>query len=120
MPVTNLTVGGGRNLKVYVADTPRQWQRGLIGFNLNDADGMLFRFSADVHLPFHMVGMHVPILIAFYTVDGVLVESPHQLWPGDAPYRPAASYRYALELVGDHTDEIPSTTLWDSLVVSAA
>jgi uncharacterized membrane protein (UPF0127 family) len=91
---------GGQELQVYLATDPLQWGQGLVGQSL-DVDGMLFRFSSDVRWPFHMAGMATPILVAYFNAAGQLTEIAY-LAVGAAPHTPAGSYRYALELIGDH------------------
>jgi uncharacterized membrane protein (UPF0127 family) len=106
---------GSHDLQVYRADTPVDWRQGLAGRDLTETDGMLFTFESDVHLAFHMGGVPIPILIAFFAGDGTLVDVT---WMGinAQPYRPNRPYRYALELVGHHATEAGTFALLPALM----
>jgi uncharacterized membrane protein (UPF0127 family) len=114
MDTTALTLGT-QNLNLYLADTPRDWRQGLAGADLDGVDGMLFRFSSDVHLAFHMDGVDRPILIAFFTSNGDFVDLTY-LGLDAQSYRPDRPYRYALELVGEHAHEPGAFSLLPALV----
>lgn len=112
--MTTLTVGNNV-LNLYLADTTSQWEQGLAGHDLTDVDGMLFVFGIDVDIAFHMKGMDIPLLIAFYTSNGELVDLTY-LGPDAGPYRPRRPYRYALELAGHHATEDGALALLPALV----
>lgn len=99
-PITTLKAGD-RNLKVYWADTPNDWRQGLSGRDLTGVDGMCFAFGRPVQVAFHMQGMTVPILIAFFDGDGGFVDATWLDTDAKA-FHPLYPYVYALELVGDH------------------
>jgi uncharacterized membrane protein (UPF0127 family) len=62
-------------LCLWVADSPEQRRRGLTGVSdLGPADGMLFRFVAPSRSSFHMVGVPIPLSVAFFS-DGSFVSA---------------------------------------------
>lgn len=97
-----LTVGDHK-LTVYHATHLRDWQQGLLGRNLRDVDGMLFTFGGEVRNAFHMRGMCIPVLLAFFAGDGTFLDLAFRP-VGAEPYQPTQCYRYALELIGRHAD----------------
>lgn len=99
-PTISLAVGDEK-LTVYHATGVRDWRQGLLGRNLADVDGMLFSFGGEVRNAFHMRGMSVPILLAFFSSDGAFIDLSFRT-AGAEPYQPSRSYRHALELVGRH------------------
>lgn len=110
---------GAHELKLYLADTPRDWTRGLIDRDLDSVDGMCFAFGHEVRLAFHMDGMTVPILIAFFDRDGAFVDATW-LDVGAEPYRPSRYYKYVLELVGEHASDIGVFALLPALTAGIA
>jgi uncharacterized membrane protein (UPF0127 family) len=104
MRLTTITLTvGDQKLTVYHATKVREWQQGLLGHNLRDVDGMLFTFSGDVRNQFHMRGMCIPVLLAFFDSAGNFIDLSFRP-VGAEPYEPGQRYRYALELVGRHAD----------------
>ena len=68
--------------------------------DFGDVDGMIFVFDRDVNNRFFMRDTLVPLDIAFYSAEGVLVDL-FRMEPCEAEpcprYQPAGVYRYALE-----------------------
>ncbi len=91
----------GETWDVALADTTELRGQGLMGVtDLGDLDGMLFAWDEDVATGFWMKDTLIPLDIAFFTVDGELVDllrmEPCVSDPCEV-YRPAGSYRYAIE-----------------------
>lgn len=60
-----------RLLKVEVADTPSQHERGLMfRKRLGENDGMMFKFNHPQELRFWGVNTYIPLSIAFVSSDG--------------------------------------------------
>ena len=91
----------GDTWTVAVADTPALRAQGLMGVtDLGELDGMLFVFESNVSNGFWMKDTPIPLDIAFFDVDGVLVDlltmTPCESDPCPI-YSPAGEYRYAIE-----------------------
>jgi uncharacterized membrane protein (UPF0127 family) len=76
--VAQLTLRGPEgqavNVPVYVAATPQQRQRGLMGrTHLPAGTGMAFVYSQPVRVPFFMKNTLIPLEIAFYDERGRVV-----------------------------------------------
>lgn len=98
--VAEVTIAG-ETLLVAVADTPQLRGQGLMFVeDFGDLDGMIFIFDQDVTNRFWMRNTFVPLDIAFFTADGVLVDVLEMV-PCDTPncprYQPSGIYRYAVE-----------------------
>lgn len=90
-----------RKLVVAVAESPDQRSQGLMGVtDLGGLDGMLFIFQSETDGGFWMKDTLIPLDIAFFDSDGVLVNlltmEPCAADPCPT-YRPGGSYRYAVE-----------------------
>jgi hypothetical protein len=98
---TSTITVGNRELVVAVADTPDKRSQGLMGVtDLGGLDGMLFVFQVDSTGGFWMKNTLIPLDIAFFAVDGTLVDSMTMAPCTEDPcptYRPSGSYRFALE-----------------------
>ncbi|MFN2485539.1 MAG: DUF192 domain-containing protein, partial [Acidimicrobiia bacterium] len=67
---------GQETLSVAVADEPEEWAKGLMGVDeLGDLDGMLFVFSDEVLSPVWMKDTLIPLDIAFFNSEGILVDA---------------------------------------------
>ena len=91
----------GREFVVAVAETPNERSQGLMGVtDLAGLDGMLFVFPSDSDGGFWMKDTLIPLDIAFFAADGVLVDvltmEPCTADPCPT-YRPGGAYRYAVE-----------------------
>lgn len=99
-PTATVTIGTEMWL-VAVADEPAERSRGLMGVtDLGDLDGMLFAWDDDVTSGFWMKDTLIPLDIAFFAADGVLVDLLRmEQCPADPcpVYHPAGPYRYAVE-----------------------
>lgn len=91
----------GRELVVAVADTPETRGRGLMGVtDLGGLDGMLFVWEADTAAAFWMQNTLISLDIAFFSVDGSLVDrlTMEPCTADSCPlYSASGLYRYALE-----------------------
>ena len=95
-------------IPVLVAETPEQHRQGLSGASVVDLAthvGMLFTFPCDTRTPVSMMGMSMPLDVAFLDSEGVVV-SVAELEPVPDSRRdeyrghlPPHAFRYALELV---------------------
>jgi uncharacterized protein len=75
-----VTLPSGQQLEwcVLVADTDALQQRGLMGVTdpaLGGYDGMLFRFTKPVNVPFYMKDTPLPLSIAFVAKDGAFISA---------------------------------------------
>ena len=105
----------GDEWRVAVADTPELRQQGLMGVtDLGDLDGMLFVFEEDVSNGFWMKNTLIPLDIAFFSVEGALVDllrmTPCEADPCEI-YQPSGSYRYAIETEVGRWDAIDQPSL---------
>jgi uncharacterized membrane protein (UPF0127 family) len=89
---------GCQTFSVLVADTPSQWQSGMLG--QTGVDGMLFTMPFLSQMPFHMKQVDHPILIAFFNENGRLVDAAY-MEPETGFHRPRRPFRFALELVAE-------------------
>lgn len=91
----------GREMTVAVAETADQRSQGLMGVtDLGGIDGMLFVFPSDSGRGFWMKNTLVPLDIAFFDVEGILVDRlAMDPCTGDPcpVYEPGGPYRHALE-----------------------
>jgi len=86
-------------LKVEIAQTPEQRQKGLMfRQNLPDGEGMYFVFEKEEYLSFYMKDTRIPLTIAYITKDGV-IESIKDLTPLDEqPVYSSSPAQFALEV----------------------
>lgn len=104
LPVVALTVADadGRavaSLSAEVAATPAQRQRGLMFRQaLGEDAAMLFVFPAETDGAFWMKDTPIPLTIAFLAADGRVLELIDGAPLDETLLRPAAPYRYALEV----------------------
>jgi uncharacterized membrane protein (UPF0127 family) len=104
--VTELTLRGpdgqAVNVPVYVAATPQQRQRGLMGrTQLPTGTGMVFVYPQLVREPYYMKDTLIPLDIAFYDLTGKVVRVlDMQPCPADpCPlYDPGIEFAGALEV----------------------
>ena len=92
----------GTSYYVAVADTPDKQQRGLMGVeDLDPLDGMLFTFTGERDRSFWMKDTLIPLDIAFFDADGLLVSvtSMEPCLDGDCPTYPSnGPAQFALEV----------------------
>ena len=103
-------------LTVAVADTPGERSQGLMNVaDLEDLDGMLFVWGDPTSSGFHMTDVILPLDIAFFGEDLLLVDSFTMplCTSDDCPSYPAAGpFRYAVEtLESTFADITPTATL---------
>jgi hypothetical protein len=90
---------------VWVAATPEQRSRGLMGVtDMGGADGMVFRFEVESTSPFWMRDTPMPLSIAFFDASGLFVSSTDMApcldtAPENCPRYPAGGpYTSAIEV----------------------
>lgn len=96
------TRAGSRYIDVEIADDDVERATGLMGrTELPDDFGMVFVYFEDTRSPFYMKNTLVPLSIAFFDVNGRVVEildmEPCRRDPCPL-YHPASAYRGALEV----------------------
>ena len=99
-------------IAAWVAQSPEQRARGFQG----DCPGLvierslLFSFPVPVHANFHMIGVAVPLDIAFIDLSGQVVDIQRMnLQESNQPiryYRPDAEFHFALETVAGRLDQL--------------
>ena len=103
------TDGGAVMVEIEVADSPAQHVQGLMNRESLDEDGgMLFLFFEDQDGPFHMKDTLIPLSIAFFDRDGVILKildmEPCESDPC-VSYHPGVVYQGALEVNQGAFDE---------------
>ncbi|AEJ61255.1 protein of unknown function DUF192 [Spirochaeta thermophila DSM 6578] len=89
----------GISLKVEVADTPAERERGLMGrMTLAPYDGMLFVFPRAYRAAFWMKDTPLPLSVAFIDEAGVIREIHHLVPFSTVPVQASVPVRYALEV----------------------
>jgi uncharacterized membrane protein (UPF0127 family) len=93
---------GGETWAVALAEDEAERARGLMGVaDLGGLRGMLFVFPADGRAAFWMKDTVLALDVGFFAADGSLVDVLEMVPCAADPcpvYRPAGSYRYALEV----------------------
>jgi uncharacterized membrane protein (UPF0127 family) len=106
---------GDETWLVAVADTPALRTQGLTGVaDLGEIDGMLFVWASDTTAAFWMKDTLIPLDLAAFSADGVLVDVLTMVPCTADPcplYRPAGPYRYALEAPAGRLSAIDDLTL---------
>jgi uncharacterized membrane protein (UPF0127 family) len=100
LPALHIQTANGGDVVVYVevATTPEQHQRGLMGRTSMPADqGMVFDFGGETQTSFWMKDTLIPLSIAWFTHDGVIVDIQEMEALSEALHTPRAPYWYALE-----------------------
>jgi uncharacterized membrane protein (UPF0127 family) len=102
---------------VAIADTGALRAQGLMGVSdLGSLDGMLFVFTDDSTASFHMKDTLIPLDIAFFDVDGLLVSMVEMVPCVEAPcasYAANGPYRYALEAPAGALRDLPAGAVLD-------
>ena len=90
-------VPGFRALNVEVADTKEKHQKGLQ--NRTDiGDGMLFEYGYPTWAPFWMEQVYVPLTIAFFDIQGNIIDWFDMDHGDHSPVKPSRPYRLVLEV----------------------
>jgi uncharacterized protein len=101
LPVLTIVNSSGERVPVQVeiADTPEEWQTGLIGRSaLAEEAGMLFVFEQEQILAFWMKDTLIPLSIAYIDAEGRIVDI-QDMQPFDETSHPSAEpAQYALEV----------------------
>ena len=104
LPVLTIVNSSGERVPVQVeiADTPEEWQTGLIGRSaLAEEAGMLFVFEQEQILAFWMKDTLIPLSIAYIDAEGRIVDI-QDMQPLDETSHPSAEpAQYALEVNQD-------------------
>lgn len=91
----------GVALEAQVAETQYQKARGMIGRTFDGFDAMLFTYERPVSHAFHMRGVSIPLLVAFFDADGGFISSEF-LEPGSSQVATCARpFQFVLELSAD-------------------
>lgn len=97
--------GEGCEFCLWLADTPEERGRGLMGVtHLGDAAGMLFRFDDPVTNPFFMLNTPTPLSIAWFSPGGDFAVATDmqpcvEVPAGGCPlYQPGVEYDLAIEV----------------------
>jgi uncharacterized protein len=86
-------------VQVEIADTPDEWQQGLMGREALAADaGMLFIFDQEQPLSFTMKDTLIPLSIAYIDGSGTIVDIQDMQPLDETLYPSATPARYALEV----------------------
>ena len=93
------TNGLVRLVHVEVADTPDEWERGLMGRqSLAPDSGMLFVFPGPETVAFWMKDTPLPLSIAFIDEQGQVLDVQDMAPETTTPHSSPAPYRFALEV----------------------
>lgn len=98
----------GRIIRVMLADTPEERERGLSGWEeLAEDEGMLFVFPEDGRYAFWMKDMRFSIDILWISREGVVVDMRENVSPESYPttFTPRTEARYVLELPAGYLEE---------------
>lgn len=101
LPALHIKPAGGGDVVVYIeiADTPEEQERGLMNRQTMPADqGMLFDFATETQTSFWMKDTLIPLSIAWFTHDGVIVDIQDMEAQSETLHTPRAPYWYALEV----------------------
>jgi uncharacterized membrane protein (UPF0127 family) len=88
----------GSQLEVYVAISPEERNRGLSEVSSIDLDGMLFVYSRPSYTPFTMKKMMMDLDIAWYGVDGSIIQNGTYIMGQTEPIYSPQPYSYVLEV----------------------
>jgi len=103
---------GSSSLLVALADDVPERSRGLMGVGeLGDLAGMLFQYPAPSRTGFWMQGTLIPLDIAFFTAEGMLVDAFEMELCEASPcpfYYPEADFQWALETPAGSLGELSS------------
>lgn len=88
---------------VEIADSPSEWEKGLMGRNFLDAQkGMLFIFDNEDKYDFWMKNTLIPLDILWADVDGKIISINRNAKPCEKDpcelYKPSAKAKYVLEI----------------------
>jgi len=90
---------GGKTIRVEVARTPAQRERGLMFRDrLPEDEGMLFVFAGPVRIAFWMKNTRNPLSIAFLDRNGRIVDIQDMVPLDPTLHLPLSEYFYALEM----------------------
>jgi len=112
--VVTLPDGSRRDYCVWLAETPAQRQKGLMGVTdaeLGGRSAMVFRFPDDTTSSFWMKDTLLPLSVAWYAADGTLVSTadmdPCPAGTLDCPvFEPGGQYRDAIEVAQGGLDRL--------------
>ncbi len=86
-------------VRVEIADTPAETQRGLMGrTSLAEDAGMLFVFEQEEQLSFWMKNTLIPLSVAFINGERLIVDIQDMQPLDETPHLSAEPARYALEV----------------------
>jgi uncharacterized membrane protein (UPF0127 family) len=100
LPALHIKRADGGDVVIYVevATTPEEHQLGLMYRTAMPADqGMLFDFGGETQTSFWMKDTLIPLSIAWFTHDGVIVDIQEMEAQSEDLHTPRAPYWYALE-----------------------
>lgn len=96
--VTFHTTTGDSTLKVEVARTAAEKQKGLMGISSMEADsGMIFVWDDPITTGFWMKNTFIPLSIAFILGDGTIIDIQEMEAQTLNPHAPGKPFLYAVE-----------------------
>ncbi len=98
---------GEKNLKVWVAESEKERNKGLSGIEVMDVDGMLFVFQEETFPLFWMKEMNFPIDIIWINSQKEIVEITEKVYPETYPelFSPSTAVQYVIEVSAGWCEE---------------
>ena len=108
-------------LNVEIADSPEEWQQGLMHReSLDENSGMLFVFDEENYRSFWMKNTLIPLDVIFVSANGTIIDIKEDFQPCKTQicesYKSREKARYVLEANGGFA-EANSVSIGDSVVI---
>jgi uncharacterized membrane protein (UPF0127 family) len=100
-----------RSITVEIAETPKEWQKGLMGRSgLDDTGGMLFVYDRPAYQSFWMCNTLIPLDIIFVSENGEIINIARRTEPlSDNPHRSKGPAKYVIEVPSGFSDRYQLT-----------